>query len=286
MLTSSQDWRSFERALEPPHDLDILLPMCQEGADRLRDCRQRILSRLEGFEPEDRLWLQLETSAVLQSFDEALEWINLAVDFQRHFEAERLSELQQQWPLVLQRLQLDELRWWEACWSVQGPTSHPGINRLLTVEDQNQALALEVQRCRDWQPQDPLDRWQSELQDFYSDYFEFLKSGQLDDEPLLELGARYQRLDLEHLWRRYSGSPTGYPWVNLLIHGVWLEQQGALHGALVERLVREFNQTLAEDPLAADLESWSEDLLKLRGRYKDTVYQALVEEVLELLVCA
>jgi len=286
MLTTSECWERFERALNPPQDLDVLLPVCQEGVDHLRDCRHRILSRLEGFEAEDRLLLQLETSAVLQSFDEALEWINVAVDFQRHFESERLSELQQQWPLVLQRLQLDELRWWEACWSVQGPTTHAGINRLLTVEEQAQALSLEVQRCREWQPQLPLDSWQSELQDFYSDYFELLQSGQLDDEPLLELGERYQRLDLEHLWRRYSGSPTGLPWVNLLIHGVWLEDQGLLHGSLLDRVVDELDQSLQEDPWANDLESWSEDLLKLRGHFKEKVYRALVEDVVELLACA
>lgn len=286
MLTSSQDWRSFERALEPPQDLDILLPTCQEGADQLRDCRQRILSRLETFEPDRRCQLQLETSAVLQSFDEALEWINLAADFQRHFDGERLHEVRHNWPQVLERLQVDELRWWEACWSVQGPTSHAGINRLLTVEDPTQALALEVQRCRAWQPQSPVDEWQREVASFYSDYLELLQSETLEEDLLLGLGERYRRLDLEHLWRCYSGSPTGRPWLNLLIHGIWLEQQGALHGALVERLVREFDQTLAEDPLAADLESWSEDLLKLRGRFKDTVYRALVEEVLELLACA
>ena len=183
-------------------------------------------------------------------------------------------------PSLFEGLATEGARTQEAVWSALGPSSHPGANELLRLlerlEDGDEQveepllarLELEMERL-DHQREalEELPEFAAEalgeLLDEFSDWLQRCLSEPNDwgemAEELFDWSLVYASMDLDFLTRRYSGTPTALPDVNLALNcqRLWLEElvpQEVLDWAVEEGLasVSEGSQQFAEEHSLSD----------------------------------
>jgi len=248
--------------------------------------------------------LSSETSAVLNSFDLCFEWLEVCEDYPSDFESDRLQHALDTALVVFARLEFDFFRLQRATWSVRGPVTHAGINRLLESDEDLELVVLEelgyqAAQAEQWQAQGP---WECRCLQWIEQFLLLLKGPREQDwlDELQCLGEQYQTLDLEALARRYASGPTAYAWINLVIHCVFLLDQVALDPILVQHVfdsaqaqvvatresAREASafesQAKPAQEITNDLLDWLQQGIQLQRKFKQEVYAAWGEDGIEL----
>ena len=146
------------------------------------------------------------------------------------------------------RLNLALLRFRDCLLSERGPTTHPGINHLLSMapDDRDRFEAVwEEEMIRARSALEELDQEMplgAELYAFNLNYLSLLEERPLSSEKstswLAELRVvadAYVPLDIDFFSRRFAWGPTSLTWLNLIIQGAWQAHLGYVNAKLVYR---------------------------------------------------
>lgn len=237
--------------LEGSAELDALLECSEVTCREVRRTRDRTLGLIQEHSEDVRDGMVPEIHAAESSFEDFLRISESAKLYASDFKPERLQLIATQLPVAANRLELDLARLHEALWVCRGPSSHPGINRLITLasarrpgQELYDALNWELERVR--VGQQGLEQAQpSPLRDFARDFAieltQWLESCPEDPAALAEwcgqgqeLGAEFVRYDIHYLWRRHSAGPTPFALLNLVVNGAWLRAQNSIAPELVD----------------------------------------------------
>lgn len=212
------------------------------------DClRQLFLAHFRSQTPAVQALLERETAAVHQAFEDYRRFIEMC--------AHLIDEEEPEWDVPLinlrlanTRLSLALLRFRDCTLSESGPTTHPGINHLLSVREGERRFfdaVWEEEMIRARGALEELDQESplgSELYAFNLNYLSLLEDIPMGSEKLapwfgeLEfLGHGYAPLDIDYFSRHFGEGPTSLGWLNLVIQGAWQVGQGLLHPKLFYR---------------------------------------------------
>jgi len=283
--------------------------LLEEFAEECGQVQGQLQQRRDDFVAEfserpDAELLSSEISAVLNSFDVCFQWLEVCEEYPSDFDSERLSHTLDTAATVFARLEFDFFRIQRATWSVRGPVSHAGINRILESDQDlelviSEELSYQAAQAEQWQAQ---GAWECRCLEWSEQFAQLLRGPRGPNwlEDVQGLGEQYQGLDLEGLARRYASGPTAYAWINLTIHSVFLLGQAALEASLVEHIfesaqaqvmatmesAREAsaleNQAKTAQEVTTDLLDWLQQGVQLQKNFKQEVYAAWSEDGIQL----
>jgi len=289
-----------------------LLDACDAIREDLTNMSQGFEEQLLAEHEEIRPALAPEVEATQKSFDLYFRVLDSLTSYATDFEKERLDDAEVHIPAAISRLSLDFLRFREAALAQRGPTTHPGINLLVSLvrsqaEQQtlDEAIEQEINRAHNWLDQDlEPSNLGPELQAFYASYLEQLQEAPEDREAwvnsLTELGKHFTRLDVDSIRRRFAYGPSVLPWLNLVVHSSWLATQNSVSSELVRDLASEAaveierilagltGWEVADDwthqagQLLQEMLAWLDDTLAWLELCEHQTQQALSERGLEL----
>ncbi len=223
-----------------------------------------------------RPFLAPEIEYVGRSLDTYLRCLDSLASYGQDFEAVRLQEGLHNLPIAASRLALDFERFREASLALRGPTTHPGVNLILTeaqrflkgeIEESTfkETFDRETLRAGEWLEQDLSERnLGPELQAFYEQYLSLLQEPPAPEQveewlqSMRELGTSYARMDVDSLRRQYAYGPSPVTWLNMLVHAAWLVTQEQISPALLQDLILDANQEL--EGLAVGFVGWDASL--------------------------
>ncbi len=293
---------STQAVLDGQQLVEHLVQESERELEDLRDRRDEFLEQIH-HEPQKDLLLP-EVTAVLESFSLAEEWLESCQSHASSFDTEKLLAAWKDGPVVFQRLDFDFFRLHRTMWSVRGPFTHPGINRLLACETElepmiQEEIVLQENTEQNWGDS---GTWGQHCLDWSEDYLIALRQSH---EPgwrgrLETLGQQFARMDLLGLARQYASGPTSYAWINLALHSLYLLHQGAVDVHLVEHIFDSAKEQLAATwesansarsklkqaqnaaEITDELLQWLEEGKGLCKSFKPEVYQAWCEDAVAL----
>ena len=256
----------------PSELIEAIEAIGQDLARMRREFEEVVAQQPESVRPV----LAPEIEYVGRSFDTYLRCLDSLASYGQDFESVRLQEGLTNIPIAASRLALDFERFRESSMALRGPTTHPGMNLVLTEAGRFQAGEIseevfkesfdrEMLRAGDWLEQDLSERnLGPEVQAFYEQYLQLLQEPPAPDQvegwlqSLRELGTSYARIDVDSLRRQYAYGPSPVTWLNMLVHAAWLVTQEQVSPAMLLDLILDANQEL--EALSVGFAGWDASL--------------------------
>jgi len=200
-------------------------------------------------------WVQPEAAACETAFADFEGLVRGCKDTN---ELESVHLLVSELPSASLRLGLDLHRLDEAMWSLRGPTTIAGLNRVIALAlhgDDMQALldrvSLELHFWKKGIEQKYPPPLRPHMLNFVREYRAWLERCPQELEAVSAwgdegegIGAFLSRLDLDYLWRVHSRGPTPFGLLNLVANACWLRAQDHIAPILSEYYIERLSDEL------------------------------------------
>ena len=240
----------IERNLAGDADLEELREACRAATSELDRVHQGFLAVCRAKPRLCESILKPEVEAVSLAFADYAEVLKTCTPGDD-------GSIPQDWDLPLinlrlanSRLSLMMLRFRDCLLSEQGPTTHPGINHLLSLGSGHRERFEAVWEEEMIRARSALEELEQEtdlgaaLYSYNLSYLSLLEELPMGSDKLSpwlgelrRLGLRYAMLDFDFFTRHHAGGPTHLTWLNIVVQAAWQVAKGKLNASLFERVV-------------------------------------------------
>lgn len=226
---------------------EVLQQRVEAALAQLKNLQSLFRKTVSGESEAIQGWLRAEVLFVERRLD---EYIAVTARIAREPQTVELDWLRSELPLRCSQVNLGFAAFREGAMIARGPTSHAGLNMLLSLKswylgasdlDKPQIAkkldsTLRLEFRRDHTAMSQSDLLSQDLGQFEAAYREALQQDWRVpewDELLRSLGGEFLQIDAQYVVRFWSGKPSPYHWLNALVHSVQLYLEEKLRFALL-----------------------------------------------------